>query len=225
MAYGDLRDAVINNLGGRNNTTTIAIILARTNFFIEWLASQKEWEDLQNTVTCAFIKSQYLYTLTSLALTSADKIYSIYMNDGTRYLPPMTPVTKHVWNRDYQPSTASAEGKPSVWCKFGGNLLFSRTPDSTYAFYVDVYSQPTKIVTEYDSLPFANMQGLFEAMVTALTWLSLGEKELFDKWFRLAAPMCSQFNIDSSRMLNAASPPRSGESKSGDYWADPFRRK
>lgn len=224
MTYDELQTRVVNNIGNRNDATTLAIIMARTNFLIEWLACQNEWEDLQSTISANFTTSQYEYTLAALGMDTVDRVYSISMSDGTRYLPPMKSVSRLDWNRNHLPYVASTTGMPEVFCIYGGKIFFARTPDSTYALQIDAYIHPTKVVNTASVIPFAKMDGLFESLVTAFTWLSIGEKELFDKWFKLAAPMIDGFNLDSGRLLNEATPNRKS-SGVGNYWADPFRRK
>lgn len=224
MTFEELRDRVVINLGGRNDTDTLSTIIAKTNFLIEWLAAQQEWEELQQVISTAFVASQSAYTLSELGLSDADKVYSVKMNDGSRWQPPMMSVTRVIWNRDYASFIDSVEGRPTVWCKFGGKLYFARTPDDDYSVEIDVYQQPTKVTGTASVIPFSNLDGLFEAVVTALTWLSVGEKELFSAWWKLAAPMINTFNLDSNRLMNTHTPNR-GAGTTADPWVDPFRRR
>lgn len=222
MTYEDLQTRVVHNLGNRNNDETLAIIKARTNFVIEWLASQREWDDLQKTISGSLTISQYYYTLAELALTDLDRMYAIKYQHDDRWFP-IAQVTRNEWNKTYLPNIEMYTGEPQVWCMFGGKIYFFKSPDESYMLEIDYYAKPTKVVDETSEIPFTDMDGFFEAAVTALSYLSLGEQELYKAWWQTAVPMIPAFNSDSMRILNRASGGKAPTSSMP--WADPFRRK
>jgi len=136
----------------------------------------------------------------------------------------LIPVTRVVWNRDYQPNIDLLTGKPSVFCIFGGYIYLAKNPDADYPIQIDYYAKPTRVSDEASTIPFNNMDGLFEMLVTALSFLSLGEREMFETWWKLAAPMIEAFNLDSIRLLNASTPNRRTQAKPSP-WLDPFARR
>lgn len=224
MTFEELRTSVVYNLGNRNNPETLAMILFQTNFLIEWLAAQQEWEDLETVVSGTLSTDQYAYTLAELSLTDSDRILAFKVYDGSTWSAPLTPVTRSVWNRDYLSYVTSSTGQPTIFCRFGGYIYVARTPDEGYTVQIDYYKQPAKVADESSTLPFSNMDGLFTATVTALTWLSLGEREMFDSWWKLAVPMISAFNMDSGRLLGGARPNRKPRTVQ-DPWTDPFNKR
>lgn len=224
MIYGTLKTAVKANLNGRDDDDTLTLIMSKTNFLIEWLATQKEWEDLQDIATgVSMVVGTYVYSLATLGLTTKDRILSFKFNNGTRWLE-LTPVTRTVWNREYAPYIGITTGQPSVHCSYAGNIYLSNTPDDTYAMEIDYYKQPTKVTGDNSVIPFSNMDGLFESLVTGLTWLGLGEMNLSDRWLKIALPMVESFGLDSGRLLGGHNPNKLPQTQTTP-WNDPFRRK
>lgn len=223
MTLEELQTAVVYNLGNRDNAETLAIIKNQTNFLIEWLASSQEWEDLQAVINGNLTASTYVYTLAALSLSDLDRVYSFKIYDGSAWAPPMQQVTRLVWNRDYLPYATSSTGQPTVFNLYAGSIYLSRTPDQGYTYQVDYYKKPVKVSTLSSVIPFDSMDGLFQSVVTALSWLSLGDREMHSEWWKLAVPMIESFNLDSARLLNAATPNRKPKTVQ-DPWTDPFNR-
>lgn len=224
MVYAELEASVISKLNGRDDDNTKLNIKDNTNFVIKWLATQREWEDLQESVQFNLVDGTPAYTLFDLSLERLDRVYSLMLYDGTRWQPPMNPVSKLVWNREYQPYVSQTKGRPTVFALFAQTLHLSRTPDDDYLMQIDFLAKPPKVTGAASIIPYEDLDGLFVNLVTGLTWLSLGEVDLSDRWIKMAVPMIEQFGLDSGRMLNQLGPNR--QAKIGtDSWSDPFRRR
>jgi hypothetical protein len=224
--FKELQTQIVANFGNRNDATTLSQVMTQTNLVLQMLAAANEWDELQASTTEAFIANQWEYTPTQLGIDtlSIDRIYTIQVNDDTRWMPPMTRVTNLVWNRDHLPNVSLNARKPTHFTVFGGKYYFSPTPDHAYSLKIDYYSKVTKITNTGSTICLVDKDELIIGLTTALMWLTIGESETAGAWMKLCAPLADQFNIDSKRFMNLVPAAKAGKVSTNRY-NDPFARR
>ena len=99
------KDIIINNLGGRNDETTLALILSNFNAVQELLSVNCEWENLFTSKITTLTASDSEYSFTDLGLTNLNEVYSIRVNDSIDvgnllgWSKPLAYITPKDWDK------------------------------------------------------------------------------------------------------------------------------
>lgn len=207
--YSFYKDAIVNKLGGRNDATTLALIMSNFND-VQELLSKKQFEDLLSVTTFTFTASQNSYTFAEIGVTNLNEIIAIRINDGTQWLEPLNVISPILWDTYYATIYPIVEDIPTAFTRRAKNVVFYTTPDSTYTVNVVCSLYATPVTEDASAVDFSNLDGILVNLTTATTWLNLKERQLANDYFALADKLMLPYEQNeiknryaSSRRLSA----------------------
>lgn len=193
------RDIIINNLGGRNDATTLALIMSNFNAVQEFLSVDCTWEDLSISKITTLTDGESEYSFTDLGLTNLNEIYSIRVNDSTDvsnllgWSTPLSPIAPLDWDTYVAIEYPIVEGVPYRYTRRGGNILFNSTPDDDYVVNIVASLLATPVTSTSSSVDFSGIDTILTDMTTAYTWLSLKENTLYTTFLNKANALLEPF--------------------------------
>lgn len=223
--YEVIQAEIQNNCGNRNDDSFLQSIMFKTNMVIRWLATQREWPELQKHVEVALTSGKDIYTLAELSLADKRKIYQMRLYDGTRYYPPLHYAVVKVYTELFVSGATTTSGKPTHCTEFGGQFRLNPEPDSAYTLVIDYIANPGTITGPNSLMPYEDLDGAIACLVTGYAWLGLGDSSIANSWFKTGSDLAKSFGIDTDSLLNFTPQSRTEVSSTGTPWADPFTRR
>lgn len=225
----EYRNRIEKNVG-RSDADSQQKIVDAFNLAMTSIATHTSVKSLQDTITTYFEKDNYIYSFDSLDIPDAQHIYTITLNDGSRYYPPLIYVSKNVYDQEIKPFIHSLRGKPHTFTVYDNTLYVAGVPDSS-EYYVDISLSywPTPVIDDFSLVSMTDCDAALEALATALFWLKIEEIKLYSIWLTEARRELKAYSTDRSNVVvfpgkYAARNSSSGFTRSPDYWLDPFRR-
>lgn len=212
---------------GRDDIDTNLKIVDAFNDAMDIIASVTEMESLKTTVTVQLTEGIYEYELSEFDMDDVKHIYTIKLNDGTRYYDPLRYVTQNVWDNEVAPYIHTASGRPTMFTLFDDVFQFASVPDSAdYTLDVRFLYWPAKVDSILSEVDVCDFDTALISMSTAFVWLKLEEVELYREWMTKAGQENKIFRLDSGKVIDfmGKSNTRRQVSVGPDYWSDPFRR-
>lgn len=225
--FGTIQTNVQAMLGRSDDTTNIKI-LAACNTVQRLMASNGQWEDLEQLNEDKYtVDGTDEYVLrTWLGDTSFMKLATFQIHDGTRWRKPVELVTPRQWDERVAPVHYVSENKPELCLVYKRTLYLHPTPDAVYQTRVRWYSRPSTITSTSDTLAFDEMYDpLIEHAVAGFVWLYLEELDLAKQFMQMADGFLDEFRGFNNSMLNFASYTSAKHSRmtpTADAWANPF---
>ncbi len=225
----EYKNRLLRNVG-RTDTDSVSKMTDAFNDAMTVIASQTQIKSLQDSVTIYLEEDLYSYSLDDWDLSDLQHLYTITLNDGTRYYPPMSYVTKSTWDAELKPFIHTLTGKPYVFSFFDDTFYFAGVPDSS-EYYIDITLSywPAKVVDDGSLVDLTSYDIALEALATAFFWLKIEEVDLYDTWLSNANKAIGTYDRDLKQVIDfrGKSATRRDASIAGrgpDFWADPFRR-
>ena len=194
-AYLALRNQIAQNVGRYNydtegvDNTTDRKILASFNEAQELVSRYGEPMSLETTISVYLDVGIYEYEFADFDLDDCNHIYSIKLNDGTKYYPPMKYVIPLTFDQRIAPYIHNATGKPEMFTIYNKTLAFSRLPDDDYQIDIRFRFEADKMVDTLSDCEIDEYEAVIVSLATAFTWLKFEEVEMYQEYRKLAAEL------------------------------------
>ena len=198
--YEQYREEIIDNLGGRNDTTTLRLIMSNFNTVQEYLSKKCQWEDLVFSTTLNLTNSVSNYSFANLGIENLNEIYAIRINDSVDlntllgWNKPLQWISPIDWDIFISPATYPiVESIPSYYTRRAKNIIFHPTLDKNYVCNIigSLYATP---VTGLSSISdFSNIDGILVNLTTSYVWLKLQESQLAADYNKLAMDLLTPY--------------------------------
>lgn len=225
--YQDVEDAVKNNLGGRNNTETLAMMKVAYNAILNAITTKYEWPELETSTTKTLTIGDNTYDIASgWSLTDVRKIVSLSINDGsTSFYPPLKYIQPHVYDKKYRSAEPTSSRIPTLFTMYNNVVYLFPVPDKAYTMVVKYVKRATRAAAGSTTIQIDQLLEPLILGTTGLTWLFLEEFKQAEVYLKLADGMFKVFGVDLSHFLNfEASTHEDVDGPSQAPWSDPFVR-